>query len=63
MAIHLACASLRARESEVALAGGVNVLLSPEVSIASHAHMLASDGRCKAFDASADGYVRGEGCG
>ena len=64
VAIHLACASLRARESEVALAGGVNVLLSPEVSIAfSHAHMLASDGRCKAFDASADGYVRGEGCG
>jgi len=64
VAIHLACASLLSRESEVALAGGVNVLLSPEVSIAfSHAHMLASDGRCKAFDASADGYVRGEGCG
>jgi acyl transferase domain-containing protein/acyl carrier protein len=64
VAVHLACASLLARESDVALAGGVNALLSPEVSIAfSHAHMLAGDGRCKAFDASADGYVRGEGCG
>ncbi len=64
VAVHLACTSLRSGEADFALAGGVNVLLSPEVSIAfSHAHMLAADGRCKAFDASADGYVRGEGCG
>jgi acyl transferase domain-containing protein/NADPH-dependent curcumin reductase CurA/short-subunit dehydrogenase/acyl carrier protein len=64
VAIHLACVGLRGRETDVALAGGVNVLLSPEVSIAfSHAHMLAADGRCKTFDVSADGYVRGEGCG
>ena len=44
--------------------GGVNVICRPETTIAlSRAHMLAPDGRCKAFDASADGFVRGEGCG
>jgi acyl transferase domain-containing protein/acyl carrier protein len=64
VALHLACESLRRGEAEIAIAGGVNALLTPEVSIAfSHAHMLAADGLCKAFDASADGYVRGEGCG
>jgi acyl transferase domain-containing protein/NADPH:quinone reductase-like Zn-dependent oxidoreductase/acyl carrier protein len=64
VALHLACESLRRGEAEAAIAGGVNALLTPEVSIAfSHAHMLAADGLCKAFDASADGYVRGEGCG
>ena len=64
VALHLACASLREGESDVAIAGGVNLLLTPEVSVAfSHAHMLSADGRCKAFDASADGYGRGEGCG
>ena len=64
VAIHFACNSLTSGESDTAIAGGVNLVLSPEVSIAfSHAHMLASDGRCKTFDASADGYVRGEGCG
>ncbi len=51
-------------QSDMALAGGVNLILSPEVTIAfSHARMMASDGRCKTFDAKADGYVRGEGCG
>ena len=64
VAIHLACQSLRTRQSDMALAGGVNLILSPEVTIAfSHARMMASDGRCKTFDARADGYVRGEGCG
>ena len=51
-------------ECDVALAGGANVLLSPATMITfSQAHMLAPDGRCKTFDAAADGYVRGEGCG
>ncbi len=64
VAVHLACQSLRNGESEVALAGGVNVILSPEINVGfSLARMLSPDGRCKSFDASADGYVRGEGCG
>src|SRR5215831_3524104 len=61
---HLAVRSLRHRECDLALAGGVNLILLPELSINfCRAHMLAPDGRCKAFDAAADGYVRGEGCG
>jgi amino acid adenylation domain-containing protein len=64
VAVHLACRSLRNGESDAAIVGGVNLILSPEVSIAlSHARMMAPDGQCKTFDASADGYVRGEGCG
>lgn len=64
VAVHLACQSLRNSECHTALAGGVNVILAPEVSIMlSKAHMMAADGRCKTFDASADGFVRGEGCG
>ena len=64
VALHLACESLRARESHLALAGGVNLMLSPEVMVSfSQARMLAPDGRSKTFDAAADGYVRGEGCG
>ncbi|MDY6949878.1 MAG: type I polyketide synthase [Thermodesulfobacteriota bacterium] len=63
-AVHLACQSLRGRECDLALAGGVNVLLAPDMSINfSKTRMLAPDGRCKTFDAAADGYVRGEGCG
>ena len=64
VAIHQACQALRLGECDVALAGGANVLITPASMITfSRARMLAADGRCKTFDASADGYVRGEGCG
>jgi len=64
VSIHLAAQSLQNGECDLAIAGGVNVILTPDLTIAfSQARMLASDGRCKTFDASADGYVRGEGCG
>jgi acyl transferase domain-containing protein/NADPH:quinone reductase-like Zn-dependent oxidoreductase len=63
-AVHLACQALRAGDCRMALAGGVNLILSPDLYIAlSHARMLAPDGRCKTFDAAADGFARGEGCG
>lgn len=62
VAVHLACQSLWTHESALALAGGVNLILLPEPSIGfSQARMLAPDGRCKAFDARADGFVRSEG--
>ncbi|MEA5550941.1 type I polyketide synthase [Anabaena cylindrica UHCC 0172] len=62
--VHLACQSLRLQECDLALAGGVNLILFPEANIAlSRMHALAPDGRCKTFDAQADGYARGEGCG
>ncbi len=64
VAVHQACQSLRNRECSLALAGGVNMLLSPQITVAfSQAQMMAADGRCKTFDAAADGYVRSEGCG
>src|SRR6195952_3276027 len=64
VAIHQACQALLLGECDLALAGGANVLLTPATMITfSHAHMLAPDGKCKTFDAAADGYVRGEGCG
>ncbi len=63
-AVHLACQSLRNGECTMALAGGVNMILSPAHSIAfTKAGVLAPDGRCKTFDARANGYVRGEGGG
>jgi len=64
VALHLACQSLRARECDLALAAGTNLVLSPEANITfSKARMMAPDGRCKTFDARADGYVAGDGCG
>lgn len=64
VALHLACNSIWHGEAISALAGGVNVLLRPEASIVmSKAGFLSPDSRCKAFDQSANGYVRGEGCG
>ncbi len=63
-AIHLACQSLRVRESDLALAGGVSVTLRPETQIAISAWgLLSPQGRCATFDAAADGFVRGEGAG
>ncbi|MEZ4331579.1 MAG: beta-ketoacyl synthase N-terminal-like domain-containing protein [Myxococcota bacterium] len=63
-ATHLACESLRRGESALAIAGGVNLFLSPEGNIAlSRSGMLSLSGACKAFDASADGFVRAEGAG
>ncbi|WP_437835301.1 type I polyketide synthase [Sorangium sp. So ce1153] len=64
VALHLACQALRSGECELALVGGVNLLLGPQISVSfSKARMLSADGRCKTFAASADGYGRGEGCG
>lgn len=63
-AVHLACQSLRCGECEVALAGGVHLILSPQFSIAlSQGGLLSADGRCKFADARADGFGRGEGAG
>ncbi len=64
VAIHQACRSIRHGESSLAIAGGVNLLVSPEMSVyLAQAGALSKTGRCHAFDASADGYVRSEGCG
>ena len=64
VAIHLAVQSLRTRESDLALAGGVNLILSPiSTTVTGRALPFAPDGRTKTLDADADGMVRGEGCG
>ncbi len=63
VAIHQAMQSLRNHESDLSLVGGVGLLLEPNLSICfTKAQMLSPDGRCKTFDAEANGYVRGEGC-
>jgi acyl transferase domain-containing protein len=63
VATHLACQSLRTGESDLALAGGVNLILSPDAMVLfSKWGMMAPDGACKTFDADADGFVRAEGC-
>ena len=62
--IHLACQALRNGECDLALAGGVNLILAPITNVMlSKLRAISPDGRCKTFDASADGYGRGEGCG
>jgi acyl transferase domain-containing protein/SAM-dependent methyltransferase/acyl carrier protein len=64
VAVHLACQALRSGSIDRAVVGGANLILSPDLMVVfSAAGMLARDARCKTFDARADGYVRGEGCG
>ena len=64
VALDLACQAIRNGACEMALCGGVNAILTPDVTVTfSRASMLSPDGRCKAFDSRANGYVRGEGAG
>ena len=64
VAMHLACQSLRTGDSNLAIVAGVNLLLSPAVTRSfDEAEAMSPTGRCHAFDAGADGFVRGEGCG
>ncbi|KAA1246432.1 non-ribosomal peptide synthetase/type I polyketide synthase, partial [Aquimarina sp. RZ0] len=62
--IHTAVRDIRNGDCTMAIAGGVNLIITPDATVAlSQSSMMASDGRCKAFDDSANGYVRSEGCG
>ena len=64
VSLHIACNSLLARECDIAIAGGTNLTLDPATYIGlSSSRMLSPDGHCKTFDASANGYARGEGLG
>ncbi len=63
VAVHLACQSLRLGESDIAITGGVSLMITPELLVSmSKVGFMAPDGRCKSFDALADGFGRGEGC-
>lgn len=64
VAVHLACQSLRTQESNLALAGGVNlILLRENIESTAELQAMSPDGRCKTFDAEANGFALGEGCG
>jgi acyl transferase domain-containing protein/acyl carrier protein len=64
VALYLACQGLRQDECQLALAGGVNLMLAPQMHVMGARSLLLSPaGRCKTFDRGADGFVRGEGCG
>ncbi|MEK0196360.1 beta-ketoacyl synthase N-terminal-like domain-containing protein, partial [Microcoleus anatoxicus] len=64
VSVHLACQSLHDRECNLAIAGGVSLLLSPKLTVGfCQMKVLAKDGRCKTFSDSVDGFVQGEGCG
>jgi acyl transferase domain-containing protein/acyl carrier protein len=64
VALYLACQSLRQDECQIALAGGINLMLTPEMHVmGAQSLLLSPEGRCKTFDRSADGFVRAEGCG
>ena len=63
-AIYQACRALTAGDCTAAIAGGVNIITSPDMYLGLHrAHFLSPSGQCKSFDAQADGYSRAEGCG
>ncbi len=64
VAVHQACQALKAGDCSLAIVGGVNALVSADVTgVLERAAMLSPTGQCRPFDAAADGYVRGEGCG
>jgi acyl transferase domain-containing protein/acyl carrier protein len=64
VALYLACQGLRQGECRVAIAGGINLILTPEMHVmGAKSRLLSSKGRCRTFDRDADGFVRGEGCG
>ncbi|MFF0414486.1 guadinomine polyketide synthase module 2 GdnF, partial [Kitasatospora sp. NPDC004745] len=64
VSVHLAVMNLRSGACDMALAGGVNQIVTPHETISlSKGRMMSPDGRCKPFDAAANGYVRAEGCG
>lgn len=64
VAVHLACQSLRMGETDCAVAGGVSLIITPDLMVSmSKVGFMSPDGRCKTFEATADGFGRGEGCG